>query len=68
MLVVRRKEGQWLEVQDTENNHSFRFRVYNIQKGVNGRPGTVDIALDDEPKHFYFNRPERIIRGGTEGL
>ena len=57
MLILRRKEGQWVEIIH-RSGESIRFRVYNIRTRY---PGQLDIAFDDPTKHFTIQRPERLI-------
>lgn len=55
MLVLSRKEGQWIEV----THHSgdlLRIRVYNLREG---NPPCVDLAFDDDARNFAIHRPER---------
>lgn len=55
MLVLKRKEGQWVEIHHRSGD-VLRMRVYGICGGV---PGRVNIAFDDAPRHFEIRRPER---------
>jgi hypothetical protein len=58
MLVLRRTEGQWVEVTHRSGD-VLRIRVY----GICGRaPGTAHLAFDDPPRHFVIERPERQAR------
>ena len=56
MLVLRRSEGQWVEVRHRSGD-VLRIRVYAIDTT---RGGKVQMALDDEPRHFAIERPERV--------
>lgn len=59
MLVLRRKDGQWIEV----THHSgdvLRFRVYDVCGDEHGR---VNLAFDDPDRNFVIQRPERCLRG-----
>lgn len=56
MLVLKRREGQWVEVIH-KSGDVLRMRVYHIDSGP---PGRVDIAFDDDPRNFEIQRPERI--------
>lgn len=56
MLVLRRKEGQWLEVTHAKSGDRMRIRVYNIIDS-----GQVDLAFDDDARNFTMNRPERVV-------
>jgi hypothetical protein len=56
MLVLRRNEGQWLEIRHRSGD-LIRIRVCNI------RPwrslGQLDLAFDDAAHNFDIHRPER---------
>ena len=55
MLVLKRKEGQWVEVTHRSGD-VLRIRVCKIEGGV---PGHLNLAFDDAPRHFEIERPER---------
>lgn len=58
MLVLRRSEGQWVEITH-KSGDKIRLRVYNIRF----RPfGQLDVAFDDEARNFNVERPERVTR------
>ena len=61
MLILRRKEGQWVELTH-RSGESIRFRVYNIRASY---PGQLDIAFDDPTKNFTIQRPERQLAAET---
>jgi hypothetical protein len=58
MLVLRRNEGQWLEIRHRSGD-LIRIRVCNI------RPwrslGQLDLAFDDAAHNFHIHRPERPL-------
>jgi len=61
MLVLKRKEGQWVEI----THHSgdvLRIRVCRIEGGNPGGPGQLNLAFDDDARHFEIERPERKRR------
>jgi hypothetical protein len=66
MLVLRRNEGQWLEIRHRSGD-LIRIRVCNI------RPwrslGQLDLAFDDSAHNFHIHRPERPLykREFTQG-
>ena len=62
MLILRRKEGQWVEITHRSGD-TIRVRVYNIRAR---QPGQVDLAFDDEARNFHVLRPERTDRAGVE--
>ena len=59
MLVLKRKEGQWIELTHRSGD-VLRFRVYNI---VCDHQGRVNLAFDDPDRHFEIQRPERFTKG-----
>ncbi len=59
MLVLRRKEGQWIEVTHRSGD-VLRFRVYDVSGET---PGRVNLAFDDPERHFSIQRPERLLKG-----
>ena len=64
MLVLRRKEGQWIEVEHRSGD-VLRFRVYDISGESCGR---VNLAFDDPPRNFSIQRPERLLQGRPANL
>jgi hypothetical protein len=57
MLVLRRKEGQWVEVTH-KSGDTIRIRVYNIRSRY---PSQLDLGFQDETHSFRIQRPERVI-------
>jgi hypothetical protein len=55
MLVLRRSEGQWVEMTHRSGDR-IRFRVYDL---VNQGVGRVHLAFDDPSRTFEIIRPER---------
>ena len=55
MLVLKRKEGQWVEVTHRSGD-LLRIRVCKIEGGA---PGHLNLAFDDDARHFEIERPER---------
>lgn len=55
MLILRRKEGQWLEITHRSGD-VIRIRVCNIRSRY---PGQLDLVLDDTARNFLVHRPER---------
>lgn len=55
MLILRRKEGQWVEITHRSGD-TIRIRVYNIRARY---PGQLDLAFDDSERNFAIQRPER---------
>lgn len=62
MLVLKRKEGQWVEVTHRSGD-VLRVRVYQIE---DGKPGNVNLAFDDEARNFEIERPERNRKEPTQ--
>lgn len=63
MLILRRKEGQWVEITHRSGD-KIRIRVYNIRTRC---PRQLDLAFDDDAHNFAIQRPERGLRESTEG-
>jgi len=61
MLILRRKEGQWVEVTHRSGD-TIRIRVYNIRTRY---PGQLDLAFDDDAHNFAVQRPERVPASQT---
>lgn len=61
MLVLKRKEGQWVEVTHRSGD-VLRIRVCRIEAGM---PGQLNLAFDDDARHFQIERPERIRRAAV---
>ncbi len=57
MLVLKRKEGQWVEITH-KSGDKIRIRVYRIREGF---PSQLDLAFDDEARNFEIQRPERKL-------
>jgi hypothetical protein len=64
MLVLKRKEGQWIEVTH-KSGDVLRFRVYDIARSD---PGRVNLAFDDQARNFEIQRPERFLKGPHAAL
>jgi hypothetical protein len=58
MLILRRKEGQWLDITHRSGD-VIRVRVCNVRARY---PGQVDLVLDDDARNFVIERPERAAR------
>lgn len=58
MLVLRRKEGQWLEVIHAASGDKMHIRVCNIKTHYSGQ---ADLGFDDDARNFIINRPERVM-------
>jgi hypothetical protein len=56
MLVLKRREGQWVDITHPASGDVFRLRIYGITAG---EPGRVNIAFDDPDRNFEIRRPER---------
>ena len=55
MLILRRKEGQWVEITHHSSGETIRVRVCNIRNQI---PGQLDLAFDDPAQNFHIRRPE----------
>jgi hypothetical protein len=61
VLVLKRKEGQWLEVTHSSGD-TVRIRLYDVEIRMNseGRMvGQAHLAFDDPDRNFEIERPER---------
>ena len=58
MLVLKRKDGQWIEMTH-KSGDIVRFRVYNLRVDF---PGQATLAFDDPDRNFEIQRPERLRR------
>ncbi len=61
MLILRRKEGQWVEITHRSGD-TIRVRVCNVRAR---NAGQIDLAFDDEARNFTVQRPERAGRLDT---
>ena len=59
MLILRRKEGQWLEMTHVASGDTIRLRTCNIRARY---PGQIDLVFDDTAHNFQIQRPERAAR------
>ena len=57
MLVLKRKDGQWVEIIH-HSGDVIRVRIYDIQLGPHG-PCRANLAFDDSARNFEIRRPER---------
>ena len=55
MLVLKRKDGQWVDITHTSGD-VLRVQVCQIDAGD---PGRVKLAFDDAARNFEIERPER---------
>lgn len=62
MLVLKRKDGQWVEITH-KSGDVLRVRAYEILAGT---PGRVSLAFDDDARNFDIQRPEREPNTRTE--
>jgi hypothetical protein len=64
MLVLKRKEGQWVEITH-KSGDILRIKVYDIS----GRcPARANLAFDDSDRNFHIQRPERVLRPNPDEL
>lgn len=63
MLVLRRKEGQWVEIVHSSGD-VIRVRVYNLRTR---HPAQCDLAFDDDARNFRITRPERSDQAPSPG-
>jgi hypothetical protein len=55
MLLLRRDIGQWVQVTDQEG----RILRIQVRRPPAGRRGDIELAFDDDARHFEIDRPER---------
>ena len=60
MLVLKRKEGQWVELTHRSGD-VIRVRVCQIAGGQ------LNLAFDDSARNFEIQRPERARPGEAAG-
>jgi RNA polymerase sigma factor (sigma-70 family) len=58
VLVLKRKEGQWLEITHRSGDR-MRIRVGRIEAG---HPGSLNLVFDGDPGDFAIERDERRKR------
>lgn len=63
MLVLRRREGQWIEITHRSGD-VLRFRAYDIAGKF---PGRCNLAFDDAARNFDIQRTERFVAGASLG-
>lgn len=59
MLVLKRKEGQWVEITH-KSGDKLRIRAFRIREGF---PSQLDLAFEDDDRNFEIQRPERKLAG-----
>lgn len=62
MLVLRRKQGQWLEVTH-KSGDVMRVKVNAISNESKG--SQVNLAFEDNARNFRIERPERNAGKGA---
>ncbi len=55
MLILRRKDGQWIEVVHRSGD-VMMVQVRDIRPRF---PGQLDLAFDDAPRNFSIRRVDR---------
>ena len=63
MLILRRREGQWVTVTHSQSGDTIRICVNTIRKRIKGQ---VDLAFDDQPRNFQVTREERKPTGSRD--
>ncbi len=58
MLVLRRTDGQWVEITHRSGD-TLRLRVYDLS---HEGPGRAHLAFDDPARNFEIQRPERAAK------
>lgn len=57
MLVLKRRDGQWVNIVHASGD-VLRIRVQQV--GIDGQ-GRVNLVFDDDAFRFTIERPERIV-------
>lgn len=62
MLVLTRKNDEWVDVTHSKTGDTFSVRVYDIRER-----GSRDakLAFDDSKHNFRFERRERLPKRGA---
>ena len=55
MLVIRRRERQWIELTHSASGDSVRILVKDVRRGYD-----VSLGFDDPDWHFEIVRPEVV--------
>jgi hypothetical protein len=58
MLVLKRKEGEWVEITH-KSGDVLRLRLYEI---CGRSPARANLAFDDPARNFVIQRPERFAQ------
>lgn len=59
MLIMNRKEGDWVEATHSASGDLLKFRLCNIHG--HGAKARVRLIFDDPEFHFAINREERVV-------
>jgi sRNA-binding carbon storage regulator CsrA len=57
MLILKRKEGQWVEIAHRSGD-IMRVKIYDIKEGA---PPTARMAFEDGDRNFDVCRSERLV-------
>jgi hypothetical protein len=55
MLVLRRKRGSWVEITHAASGDVIRIKIHLVIPST----GRVDLAFEDDARHFQIDREER---------
>ena len=66
MLLLRRKEGQWIEIKHVESGDTLYLGTTAIRGLLKGK-GTVLLLCDDKAKNFIIQREERLYKESPDG-
>lgn len=58
MLVLRRRDGEWVRIVHVESGEELMIRVYKIDP----RDRSASLAFDDAAHRFQIERPGRVVR------
>lgn len=60
MYIVRRKEGEWVEVT-SRSGDVLRIAIGRPTRGERGRVGSAELVFDDPERRFEIRRPEAEV-------
>lgn len=60
MLVLKRRDGEWLEIAHVESGDVLRVRLYDIRGETPGHQ-SLSVLFDDPDRNFSITRPDRAI-------
>ncbi len=68
MLILGRKEGEWITVVHDASGDTLRIRLFNVQPRTGRRAAGCLLGFDDSNWRFWIDRPRSknaLDRAGT---